>query len=59
MAKNNVTIRNARNEVVMVIDRNDWERTELEAEERRLLQELKHCRRELRQLRDVHAMESV
>jgi PHD/YefM family antitoxin component YafN of YafNO toxin-antitoxin module len=53
-----LTIKNGRGEPVMVIDRMEWERTELEAQRRHLLQELRRIRREKRQLRDVHSMES-
>lgn len=52
-----LTIKNRQGEAVMVIDRAEWERSELEAEERALLLELRRVRREKRQLRDVHSME--
>jgi hypothetical protein len=52
-----ITIRDRSGKPVMVIDRNEWERAELEAREHALAQELEHCRRELQQLRDTHAME--
>lgn len=53
-----LTIRNRRGEVVMVMDRKEWELSELDARRRRLLDELRGIRREKRQLRDVHSMES-
>jgi len=58
MSKQTITVRNRQGEPVMVIDRAEWERTELEAEVRALSKELRIRRRELRQLRDTHSMES-
>lgn len=57
MAKQ-ITIRNARGEVVMVIDRNEWERSELEQRRRELRKELAEINRDLRQMRDMHEMEA-
>lgn len=70
MAKNNVTIRNERGEVVMVINRAEWERSWLEAQEAEVraqiavsgrTRSLRARRRELRamraQMRDQHEME--
>jgi len=54
---NTITIREKHNRYGLTIDRAEWERTELEAEERALLLELRRVRREKRQLRDVHSME--
>jgi hypothetical protein len=53
-----LTIRDGRGEPVMVIDRKEWELTELDAQRRHLLKQLRRIRREKRQLRDVHSMES-
>jgi PHD/YefM family antitoxin component YafN of YafNO toxin-antitoxin module len=53
-----ITIRNRQGEAVMVIDRAEWERTELDAEVRALRKELRYKMRDLRQLRDTHELEA-
>jgi hypothetical protein len=53
-----LTIKNGKGEPVMVIDRVEWELSELDARRRRLLDELRIIRRDKRQLRDVHQLES-
>jgi PHD/YefM family antitoxin component YafN of YafNO toxin-antitoxin module len=65
MAKNNVTIRNERGEVVMVINRAEWELSwvdEEEADVREQMKALRVRRRELRtlraQMRDMHELEA-
>jgi PHD/YefM family antitoxin component YafN of YafNO toxin-antitoxin module len=57
MSKQTITVRDRHGEPVMVIDRAEWELSQLEADERALLLELRRVRREKRQLRDVHSME--